>query len=153
MLAFIARVLTQTPEPRTHGVRYFGAYSSRARAYRKKRHVALQPLGGDDNATPKHEPELSPKKRAAMRKSWAQLIRRVYLTDPLKCECGGNLRVVAFILDKKPFEKSWIISKTPAPTPALLQRHSFLPTSPSMPFLRNPRPQLRLPTSIPTDLT
>jgi hypothetical protein len=102
---FIARVLTQIPEPRAHGVRYFGAYSSRARALRKRRHIALQSLGGDDNSTPKDEVELSPKERAATRKSWAQLIRRVYLTDPLKCECGGTLRVVAFILEQKAIRK------------------------------------------------
>jgi hypothetical protein len=102
---FIARVLTQIPEPGAHGVRYFGAYSSRARAFRNKRHIALQSLGDDDHATPRDELELSPKKRAAIRKSWAQLITRVYLTDPLKCECGGTFRVVAFILEQKAVRK------------------------------------------------
>ncbi len=34
------------PEPRTHGVRYFGAYSSKARAYRKKANPTLESLGG-----------------------------------------------------------------------------------------------------------
>jgi hypothetical protein len=93
------------PEPRAHGVRYFGAYSSRARAYRKTRHLTLQSLGADDNSASQDEPELSPKKRAAVRKSWAQLIRRVYLTDPLKCECGGTLRVIAFITEQKVIRK------------------------------------------------
>jgi len=102
---FTARVLNQIPEPRTHGVRYFGAYSSTARALRKKRHIVLQSLRDDDHATPRDEPELSPKKRAAIRKSWAQLIRRVYLTDPLKCECGGTFRVVSFILEQKAIRK------------------------------------------------
>jgi hypothetical protein len=128
---FIARVLTQIlrwavlrsspatsdsfegarmrtiPEPRAHSVRYFGAYSSRARAYRKKRHLTLQSLGDDDddNSASHDESELSPKKRAAVRKSWAQLIRRVYLTDPLKCECGGTLRVIAFITEQKAIRK------------------------------------------------
>jgi hypothetical protein len=102
---FVARVLTQIPEPRAHGVRYFGAYSSRARAYRKTRHLTLQSLGADDNSASQDEPELSPKKRAAVRKSWAQLIRRVYLTDPLKCECGGTLRVIAFITEQKVIRK------------------------------------------------
>ena len=74
---FIARVLTQIPEPGAHGVRYFGAYSSRARAFRKKQHIALQSLGDDDNSTRQEEPELPQKKRAALRKSWAQLIRRI----------------------------------------------------------------------------
>ena len=49
--------------------------------------------------------ELSPKNRAALRKSWAQLIKRVYLTDPLKCECGGTLRVIAFITEHKAVQK------------------------------------------------
>ena len=58
ILEFLARVLTQIPEPRTHGVRYFGAYSSKARAYRKKANFTLESLGGpkdsniqDDNST------------------------------------------------------------------------------------------------------
>ena len=65
---FIARVLTQIPEPRKHGVHYFGAYASRSRVFRKARGLALHPLGDNDNATSKTEPELSPKKRAALRK-------------------------------------------------------------------------------------
>ena len=54
---FIARVLTQISEPGAHGVRYFGAYSSRARAFRKKQHIALQSLGDDDNSTRQEERE------------------------------------------------------------------------------------------------
>ena len=34
---FIARVLTQIPEPRKHNIHYYGAYASRARALRKNR--------------------------------------------------------------------------------------------------------------------
>jgi hypothetical protein len=102
---FIARLLTQIPEPRAHGVRYFGAYSSRARAFRNERHLTLQSLGDDDNSKSPSQPELSPKKRAALRKTWAQLIRRVYLTDPLKCECGGTFRVLAFITEHKAVQK------------------------------------------------
>ncbi|NIS83238.1 MAG: hypothetical protein GTO14_24230 [Anaerolineales bacterium] len=105
ILEFIARVLTQIPEPRTHGVRYFGAYSSRARVYRKKAGLTLQSLGAKRASASQDEPKLSPKKRAALRKSWAQLIRRVYQTDPLKCDCGGELRVIAFITDQKVIRK------------------------------------------------
>jgi len=94
---FIARVLTQIPEPRKHNVRYFGAYSSRARAHREKTSLTLQSLTGQQDSTPQDEPRLSPKERAALRKSWAQLTRRVYQTDPLKCPCGGEFRVIAFI--------------------------------------------------------
>jgi len=89
---FIARVLTQIPEPRKHGVHYFGAYASRSRVFRKKRGLTLHSLADNDNSKSKAEPELSPKKRAALRKSWAQLIKRVYQIEPLKCECGGNVK-------------------------------------------------------------
>jgi hypothetical protein len=102
---FIARVLTQIPEPRKHGVHYFGAYASRTRVFRKKRSLELHPLDDNDNAASKSESELSPKKRAALRKSWARLIKRVYQTDPLKCKCGGTLRVIAFITEHKVIRK------------------------------------------------
>ena len=100
---FIARVITQIPEPRKHGLRYFGAYASRTRVFRKKHGLTLHPLRDNDNS--KAEPELSPKKRAAMRKSWARLIKRVYQVDPLKCECGGTLHVIAFITEHKVIRK------------------------------------------------
>ena len=102
---FIARVLTQIPEPRKHGVHYFGLYASRSRVFRKKRGITLHSLGDIDNSRSKAETELSPKKRAALRKSWAQLIKRVYQVDPLKCQCGGTLRVIGFITEHKVIRK------------------------------------------------
>jgi len=34
----------------------------------------------------------------ALRRSWAQLIKRVYEVDPLLCpKCGGEMRIIAFI--------------------------------------------------------
>ena len=36
----------------------------------------------------------------ALRRSWAQLIKRVYEVDPLVCPaCGGKMRIIAFIID------------------------------------------------------
>jgi hypothetical protein len=35
-----------------------------------------------------------------LRRSWAQLIKRVYEVDPLVCpKCQGEMRIVAFIID------------------------------------------------------
>ena len=101
---FIARVLTQIPEPRAHGPRYFGAYSSKARAYRKKRNLTLQSFSAK-SLPAEDELKLSPKKRAALRKSWAQLIKRVYQAEPLRCDCGGTLRVISFITEHKVIRK------------------------------------------------
>jgi hypothetical protein len=84
---------------------YFGAYASRTRVFRKKRGLTLHFLNDNENATSRAEPELSPKKRTALRKSWVQLIKRVYQIDPLKCECGGTLHVIAFITQNKVIRK------------------------------------------------
>jgi hypothetical protein len=86
-------------------VRYFGAYSSKARAYRKKRSLTLQSFSANQSSPTEDELKLSPKKRAALRKSWAQLIKRVYQAEPLRCDCGGTLRVIAFITEHKVIRK------------------------------------------------
>lgn len=98
---FIARVLTQIPEPRQHGLHYFGFYSSRARALRKDDRPELQPSSSNNTGERTDQPSLSPKQRAALRKRWANLIRRVYKTDPLICECGGRLPIISFITEPK----------------------------------------------------
>ena len=101
----LARVLTQIPEPRKHGIHYFGAYSSKARAHRVKRKLTLQSFGDKNTHDAQDEPSLSPQNRAVLTRNWARLIRRVYLVDPLKCNCGGTFRVIAFITDDKAIRK------------------------------------------------
>ena len=96
---FIARVLTQIPEPRKHNIHYFGAYASRARALRKKQGLELQPTSPSRSDAKPDEPELTSKHRAALRKRWANLIRRVHKTSV--CDCGGKFRVISFITEQK----------------------------------------------------
>jgi hypothetical protein len=69
-----------------------GAYSSKARTYRKKRSLTLQSFSANPSAPTEDELKLSPEKRAALRKSWTQLIKRVYQAEPLKCDFGGNVK-------------------------------------------------------------
>ena len=99
---FIARVLTQIPEPRKHNIHRFGIYSSKARAYRAKTNLALSTCTNRASSPEQIDSTISPQKRAALRKRWAHLIRRVFLTDPLICpDCGGELHVIAFITEPK----------------------------------------------------
>ena len=50
--------------------------------------------GGHDTPVP------PPSERAALRRRWANLIRRVYETDPLVCpRCGAEMRVIGFITE------------------------------------------------------
>ena len=43
--------------------------------------------------------------KQALRRRWADLIRRVFELDPLLCPCGGTLRLVAFITEPRIIRK------------------------------------------------
>jgi len=100
-LDFVARLLAHVPDPRRHLVHYYGAYSNVVRGKLKARGLAqksepLAPRPGED-APP---PACTSPSLAALRRGWAQLLRRVYETDPLVCpRCQGVMRVVAFITE------------------------------------------------------
>ena len=99
---FLARVIMHVPEPRRHLVRYYGAYSNVSRG-RRRRHdeatICVAPGDGEHILTARADRDHSPEARA-LRRSWAQLIRRVYEVDPLVCpSCGGEMRIIAFIID------------------------------------------------------
>jgi hypothetical protein len=71
-----------------------------ARGKRKKAHAVLQAA---DEVEAREEMSPEP---AARRRSWAELIRRVYEVDPLICpKCGGEMRVVAFITEAPVIER------------------------------------------------
>ena len=93
---FVARVLVQIPDPRRHLVRYYGAYSNRARGQRRKAKGQLEGNGSGEA----EEPAPPPPERAALRRRWANLIRRVYEVDPLVCpRCGAEMRIIGFITE------------------------------------------------------
>ena len=37
--------------------------------------------------------------QAQRRRSWARLLRRIYEVDPLRCSCGGELKIVSVMTD------------------------------------------------------
>ena len=99
---FLARVIMHIPEPRRHLVRYYGAYSNASRGKRKRQDVADAGAvlrDGEHAPSARADRNHSPDARA-LRRSWAQLIKRVYEVDPLVCpSCGGEMRIIAFIID------------------------------------------------------
>ena len=81
---FVARVLVQIPDPRRHLVRYYGAYSNATRGKREKAAASADP------SSPHEAPEDAAipdgPYRGALRRRWAELIRRVYEVDPAPLE-------------------------------------------------------------------
>src|SRR3990172_10839562 len=103
-LEFLARVITQIPVPKRHLVFYYGHYCNLLRGRRRKAQLAgssdtSHTLAKDDEKLP------SSAQRQALRRRWRDLIRRVFELDPLRCPCGGTLRVVAFITEPRVIRK------------------------------------------------
>ncbi len=97
-LEFIARVIAQIPDPRKHLVFYYGSYSNVARGLRMKNQLQGSREQTSPRPTPHQDSAFSPAQRAASRRRWADLIRRVYCADPLICpKCGPNMRIISFI--------------------------------------------------------
>ncbi len=91
-MEYVARVLAQIPPPRKHLVRYHGFYSNAARGKRRRDQHSLV-----ESDTAEQEPA-PPPAAAALRKRWADLLRRVYEVDALVCpRCGGEMHVIGFI--------------------------------------------------------
>ncbi|MCE9553201.1 MAG: transposase [Planctomycetes bacterium] len=109
-LDFIAEVTQHIPNKGEHLIRYYGAYSNKAR---KGCGRAAPVLAGEAPAEPspvppgegsvptcrdagEGAPEVDTLHRA--RRRWAMLIQRNYEADPLLCpKCGGTMKVISFI--------------------------------------------------------
>ena len=95
---FLARVLMHIPEPRRHLTHYYGAYSNASRGRRRRENEAAAAAGEAPDQAVRQSAALPDERR--LRRRWSQLIKRVYEVDPLVCpRCGGEMHVVAFILD------------------------------------------------------
>ena len=94
------------PEPRRHMVRYYGWYSNVSRGKRRQQEGG-EGAGSSDGGVSSRglRREEGPDARA-FRRSWAQLIKRIYEVDPLVCQsCGGEMKVIAFIIDHAVVDK------------------------------------------------
>ncbi len=92
-LEFLARLVTHIPDKRQVMTRYYGWYANRVRGTRKKlageAAVAEQPIA----FAKREDLTLRESKRR-----WAELLRKVFEVDPLKCvNCAATMRIVAFI--------------------------------------------------------
>ncbi len=108
-LEMLARLCQHIPPPGLHLTRLYGAYANRTRGARARRSAGA---GEGPAAHFSEADDLTPALRER-RRQWARLIARVFEVDPLRCVCGGTMRVVGFILDPAVIRK--ILEHRPRP--------------------------------------
>ncbi len=110
-LEMLARLCQHIPPPGFHLTRLYGAYANRTRGARARcgARVGERPVPGDG------ELDMPTPSQRERRREWARLIAKVFEVDPLRCRCGGTMRVVAFILDPVVIRK--ILQHRPQPEP------------------------------------
>ena len=106
--------MMHVPDPRRHTIRYYGAYSSLVRAQRRREAPARTGTQQPDTPPPSAiTAPINPDMRA-LRRRWAELLRRIYEVDPLVCPRGGaRMRItgppvvlgVAFITEPRVITK------------------------------------------------
>ncbi len=105
----LARLCQHIPLPGFHLTRLYGAYANRTRGRRARRSAGP----GERPARGAGAAEIPTPSQRARRREWAKLIAKVFEVDPLRCPCGGTMRVVAFILDPTAIRK--ILQHRPRP--------------------------------------
>jgi len=94
-LDFLAEFTQHIPPKGSHLIRYYGWYSNKSRGMRKKAEAQGSVESPSEDG--------SSAAATGSSQAWAMLIKRVYEVDPLCCpECGGQMKVVAFIEPPQP---------------------------------------------------
>ena len=105
-LEFMQRLAAMVPRPRLHLIRFHGvlAPNAKLRAQVVPQGPKLQEQANEAAAA--SECETEPVRGRAYRISWARLLKRVFDIDIQHCpNCGGELKVIAVILERPVVEK------------------------------------------------
>jgi hypothetical protein len=111
-LDVLAALCDQIPNKGQQLTRYLGWYSNKSRGLRKKAEMAAadaspqniavsleNPIPNANQEADHQEAEDTPYRKAC-RRTWAQLIEKVYLISPLICpQCNSPMKIISFIED------------------------------------------------------
>ena len=109
---FLEKLVALIPQPRIHQVRYHGVLAPHS-AIRSKV-VPTPPLKGERAEVASNNPASKRK-----RMTWAQLLKRVFNIDIETCSCGGKLKVIAAIIERKVVVKILEHLNLPTEPPAI----------------------------------
>jgi hypothetical protein len=74
--------------------------SNVSRGKRRKAEAENGEVGGAGAGPDSRAARVEARSACALRRSWAQLIKRIYEVDPLMCpSCGSEMKVIAFITE------------------------------------------------------
>ena len=95
---FLRKLATLVPPPRGHLVRFHGVFAPNASW---RRTIVPAPSPPAEAAAPEPAPPKPPS-----RIPWAELFKRVFKEDVLRCQkCGGEMKVMAFVNERESIEK------------------------------------------------
>ena len=100
-LELLARLVAHIPDKGQVMQRYYGWYANRTRGIRRR-----QAVGAEDNGPPVVFAEPVDLSRREARRRWAELLRRIYEVDPLRCpRCRAEMRIIAFVAEREVIER------------------------------------------------
>ncbi len=100
VLEFLARVASHIPNKGEVLQRYYGWYANRTRGIRRRTATHRQASASAVEVEP------MPPSLQEVRRRWAELLRRIFEVDPLRCpRCGHEMRIVAFITQHRVIDR------------------------------------------------
>ena len=112
-VTFLSRLAAQIPPPRIHVVSYYGVLAAAAS---RRDEIVPEPgetdelvdCGARHGSSPTADPDPKDPQRKRSRPerlTWAELVKRTWLVDLLRCPCGGKRKVLAMVLNRDSIER------------------------------------------------
>jgi hypothetical protein len=125
-LEFLDKLAVLIPPPRKHRHRYHGVLAPNAPLRQAVTAYAGLPINAEVPATgqalvaEEGIPEAESKAPSYAASLWAMLIARIYEVFPLVCpQCGGELKIVAFLIEADPIQRILLHIGEPATPPRI----------------------------------
>jgi hypothetical protein len=93
-MEFLGRVAELIPTPRRNLLRFWGVFAPN---HAMRRTIVRCAKGEQIAVFPSEKKKRTRRTRARL--TWAALIRRIFEDDPLRCPCGGQMRIVKFLTE------------------------------------------------------